>query len=210
MKFLILFIFCISSVLADTPKVEHKFSPDHWTTGLHLNAGGGVNVTHFDSNDRYDEVGYGLNFKTDLGYYFSHSFAIEWSSNIKFNKVNQFLIWDTLITGGIRYRIKDYYVRGFLGKAPTVIYFNHNPPEEFKNTKASRLQFDGPVYGFAFGKMFKRESGLIWFLEMAQTYQKLEEREAIHMDGQVPEVVSREKDPSTVFSVYFMIGALIF
>jgi hypothetical protein len=210
MKFLILFIFFAAFAYAESPHDQNKFSPDQWTSGLHLAAGGGVNITHFDSNDRYDEVGYGLNFKTDLGYYFTHNFAVEWSSNIKFNKVNQLLIWDTLITGGLRYRIKEYYVRGFYGKAPTVVYFNHHPPEEFENSKASRLQFDGPVYGVAWGKMFKKDNGLIWFLESSVTYQRLQEREAIHMDGEVPEVISRENDPSTVLSLYFMIGALIF
>jgi hypothetical protein len=210
MKFLILLLIQISFAFAEPDLIEHKFRPDYWTKGLHLNAGGGMNITHFDSNDRYDEIGYGLNFKTDLGYYFTNRFAIEWSSNVKFNRVNNFLIWDSLFTAGLRYRIKEYYVRAFYGKAPTVVFFNGNPPEGFENSKASRFQYDGPVYGIAIGKMFKTDAGLIWFIETSQTYQRLEEREAIHMDGQVPEVIGREKDSSTVLSVYFMVGILIF
>lgn len=207
MKILILFIFCLNTSWASEPNI---FRPDYWTRGLHLAAGGGLNAVHFTSDDQFDEVGYGFNFKTDLGYYFTNRFAIEWSSNVKFNRIDGYQVWDTLITGGLRYRIKDFYARAFYGKAPTVIFFNGKTPAEFENSNASRLQFDGPVYGAAVGRMFKSESGLIWFIEYSFTLQRLEEREAIHMNGQVPEVVGREKDRSTLSSIYIMIGLLVF
>lgn len=208
MKVVLFFILFLN--VAWAANEPHVFRPDYWSRGLHLAAGGGINAVHFTSDDQFDEIGYGINFKTDLGYYFTHNFAIEWSSNVKFNQVDGYQVWDTLITGGIRYRFNEYYVRGFYGKSPTVIFFNGRVPDEYKGTKASRLQFDGPVYGLAFGKFFKKDNGLIWFLEYSASFQKLEEREAIHMDGQVPEVVGRSKDSSTITTLYLMIGILIF
>lgn len=207
MKLLLFLMLIVNVARADEP---HVFRPDYWSRGMHLIAGGGLNAVHFTGDNQFDEIGYGVNFKTDLGYYFTNRFAIEWSSNVKFNRIDGYQVWDTLITGGIRYRMKEYYLRAFYGKAPTVIFFNGDPPDEFENSKASRLQFDGPVYGLAFGKMYKRDTGLIWFLEYSMTLQRLEEREAIHMDGQVPEVVGREKDSSTLTSFYVMIGILVF
>lgn len=207
MKYLFLLLLLSSNLFAQE---EHKFRPDYWSKGLHLAAGGGLNLVYYDSNQVYNDIGAGINFKTDLGYYFTNRFAVEWSSNVKFNRVDGYQIWDTLITFGLRYRIKEYYVRGFFGKAPTVIFFDGKNPDDFKDSSASRLQYDGPVYGLAVGKMYKKESGLIWFLEFSSTLQRLEEREAIRMDGQVPEVVGRERDPSSVLSFYAMIGVLIF
>lgn len=205
--FLFILIF-LNTVHAAEP--EYKFRPDYWSKGLHLNVGGGLNLTKFYSDDRFNEIGYGLNFKTDLGYFFTNRFALEWSSNVKFDRIDEYLAWDTLITFGIRYRIKDYYVRGFYGKAPTVVYLQNKPPE-YKDSKASRLQFDGPVYGVAIGKTFQSDKkGIIWFLETSGTFQRLEEREAIHMKGQVPEVISRVTDKSSVVSLYVMIGVMVF
>jgi len=208
MKYLLLlFLFTASTASAEEVL---KFRPDYWTKGLHLNAGMGPQSTYFVSDRRYNGIGYGVNFKTDLGYFFTNRFAIEWSTNAKFNSLNDFLIWDTLITGGIRYRIKEYFVRLFYGRAPTVVFFNGNIPEEYKGTKASRLQFDGPVYGLGFGRYYKTKKAGIWFLETAGTFQRLKEREAIYMRGEVPEIVAREEDRSTVFSLLFTVGMLVF
>lgn len=205
-------VFLLLALLINTAFAEelHKFRPDYWSRGLHLNAGGGINAVHYTSSDQFDEIGGGINFKTDLGYYFTNRFAIEWSSNVKFNTIDGYQVWDTLITGGIRYRIKEYYVRLFYGKSPTVIFFNGDVPEEYKGTKASRLQFDGPVYGYAVGKYYQKDNGLIWFLEGSMTLQQLKDREAIYMDGQVPEVVERGTDRGVITSLYLMIGILVF
>ena len=209
MHLFFLFLFLLINP-AFAKEEEYKLRPDYWSKGLHLAVGGGVNGTYYDSNERFGNWGYGLNGKTDLGYYFTNRFAIEWSSNVKFNRVTNYLVFDTLITFGLRYRIKDFYVRAFAGKAPTVVFFDGHPPKEYKGTSASRLQYDGPVFGLAVGKMFEEKNGLIWFLETSATFQKLDDRQAIKMNGQTPVVVSREKDSSRLYSLYFMIGVLIF
>lgn len=205
--FIITALFYFSTAMS---KEEQSFRPDYWSKGLHLAAGGGLNAVYFFSDDLSSDIGYGLNMKTDLGYYLSSRFAIEGSANVKFNRIERYLVWDTLITAGIRYRIKEDYVRAFYGRAPTVIFFNKNPPKEYEHSRASRLQYDGPVFGVAYGKMFKRDTGTIWFWETAATLQNLENREAIHMDGQVPEVIERKKDKAHIVSLFFMVGILIF
>ena len=204
---LLLIILSFNFAYADEP---YQFRPDYWSKGLHLTAGGGVNTTYIDSNDRFGNIGYGLNGSTDLSYYLTNRFAVDWSSNVKFNRIQNYLVWDTLITFGVRYRIKEYYIRAFGGRAPTVIFFEGNPPKEYKASNATRLQYDGPVYGFSVGKMMQAKSGLIWFLESSATLQRLKDRQGIKMNGQVPVIVSREKDTSTLVSLYFMVGVLIF
>ncbi len=207
MKFIFIFLILISSAHA---QIEAKFRPDYWSTGLHLFFGGGLNGVHYNSDDNITEIGYGINFKTDLGYYFTNRFAVEWSSNVKFNRVDNYLIWDTLMTFGIRYRMKEYYLRGFVGRAPTVVFFDGHPPEEFDDSRIERAQFNGPVYGLGVGKLFKAEKGYIWFLETALSLQNLKHREGIRMNGEVPEVISTDKDDATVTSLYFMIGVMLF
>lgn len=207
MKWLIFFFLLINFAQAES---DYKFRPDYWSKGLHLVAGTGLNAVHYINDDNLNKVGYGVTLKTDLGYYFTNRFALEWSSNVKLNRMDNYFIWDTLMTAGIRYRIKEYFVRGFFGRSPTVVYFGSNVPEEYKSTGASRLQFNGPVGGLAFGKFFRHKEDLIWFLEIANSWQKLKHREAIKMRGEVPDVVESGDDNATVTSLYLTIGVLLF
>lgn len=189
---------------------KSEFRPDYWSKGLHLAAGTGLNAVHYIGDNNLNEFGYGVTLKTDLGYYFTNRFALEWSSNVKLNRVDDYFVWDTLMTVGARYRIKEYFVRAFFGRAPTVVYFGDKVPEEYKESGASRLQFNGPVYGLSVGKFYKHKEDLIWFLELANSWQQLKHREAIKMRGEVPEVVESGEDGATVTSLYFTIGVLLF
>lgn len=182
---------------------ENEFTPTHWSEGLHLNVAGGLNFTKFNSDDRLTDSGYGLNFKTDLGYYFTHNFAFEVSSSVTFVRSSRYLVWDTIMTVGPRFRFGDQYLRAFFGRSPTVVFI---PDSE----GASRLQYNGPVYGLALGKTFQKKSGLIWFIESAVSYQRFIERESINSDGDVPVVISSRSDKTSAVSLYFMIGAMVF
>jgi hypothetical protein len=210
-------LFMMNQALADSS--EYYFKPNRWSKGVHLLAGAGISTSVFNSNQTLTDGGYGLHIKSDLGYYLADNFAVEWSSNVKFNKVQEYLVWDTLITVGLRYRFEEFfkdksgavYTRAFFGKSPTVIFFNGNPPEEYKGSKASRLQFDGPIYGLAFGKMYEKKDGSVWWIEFAGSFQTLEKREAIYMDDDVPVVVSREEGTnSMIYSMYATIGIVVF
>ncbi len=80
----------------------------------------------------------------------------------------------------------------------------------YQSSKASRVQFDGPVFGIAFGKMYEAATEKIWFLETAVTYQALNSARGIQEAGVVPETVyNRNIDNSKIYSVYFTIGVLV-
>jgi hypothetical protein len=181
--------------------------------GIHLTAGAGGNFSTYSPKSEPTIFGAGLNFKTDFGYFFNQNWAIEVSSQVKFNQQSDLFIWDTLMTAGLRYQFTDgpYYTRVFYGRSPTVIYLD-DAPDVVRETNASRLQYNGDVYGFGVGKLYRTEKDTIWFLESALSYQYLQEEIGIRNDGNVPQQVFRGKpdNPIAVYSLYFIIGVRIF
>lgn len=176
MKFLLFFALFISSQLrADT---------DVWSEGIHLYAGGGANTSLYRSSG--DTLGTGLHFKTDFGYSFKKVWAIEAGSFVKFTKVHDTLIWDTLLTIGIRRKLtEDYYLRPFIGQAPTVFYTDKTP-EVYRRSNTSRVIYTGPAFGVSFGRIYKT-----WFWETTASYQALDKARGIRDKGSVPEEVFR-------------------
>lgn len=179
---------------------------------LHLMAGGGANVSSFKAPGSGLIIGEGLNFKTDLGYYFNDQWAVEWGVQVKFNKVSDALIWDTLMTVGPRYQFKSspHYIRAFYGKSPTVLY---NNGEGFVDGGSSdRIQFDGPVWGFTVGKLYKTKKDNLWFIEGSITQQKLKDRIGIENDGDIPVETFRQENARAIeiYSVILTIGWRVF
>lgn len=217
MKFLIILLFISVSSFAQETE-EYYFKPDKWLKGIHLMAGGGLNGSIYHSEAERQNQGIGLNLKTDLGYYFNDRFAIEASSNVKFNKVSEYLVWDTLLTLGVRYRFEDFpftksksmYMRAFYGIAPTV-FFLDDAPEIYRSTDASRIQYDGPVYGLALGNMYETKKGRVWFMEYGLSYQNLKNVEGIK-DDVAPQVVFKDASGGNIiiYSAYLSIGVLVF
>lgn len=197
---------------------EKTFEPFAWSEGLHLFAGAGFNSSIFSSKETRIDAGIGLNLKADLGYYLNDRWAVEVGSSVKFNQVKGYLIWDTLITAGLRYRFQNNffnersYGRIFLGRSPTVVYFNGSPPEEYREADISRVQFDGPVGGIAFGITEKLHDKNIWFFELAASVQQLQQHDGIRMEGEVPVVIlsGPEGDKTQIWSVYASFGILLF
>lgn len=208
-KWIFLFAFFSSQLLAED---ELRFKPDKWLSGFHLMAGAGVNASIYNSDFERQNQGLGLTLKTDLGYYLDHSWALEASSNVKFNKVEEYLIWDTLLTLGVRYRFhKSHYARAFSGWAPTV-FFLDDAPDVYQRSEAKRVQYNGPVLGMAYGKFYQTEKKLIWFVEYAASYQKLANEKGVADESDVPEIVFRSGGSGQVqiYSVYASIGVLVF
>ena len=197
---------------------DKNFEPTAWSESLHLFSGAGFNSSIFSSEETRVDAGIGLNIRADLGYYFNDHLAFEVGSSVKFNRVNGFLIWDTLITGGLRYRFRNEffddrsYGRIFFGRSPTVVYFNGNAPEEYRESGASRVQFDGPAGGIAFGITQKLRDQQIWFFEITASLQHLEQHDGIVMDGEVPIVIfsGPEGDKTQIWSLYASFGILLF
>lgn len=189
---------------------EEEFLADDWSEGLHIFVGAGVNSSNYHSDSRNNYLGLGSNFKTDVGWYFNHDWAIESSASIKFNRLNGDLIWDTLLTLGLRYRIEKYYFRGFAGAGVLVVVLNEDEPNVDNNTR--RLHMDGPAVGLGFGQTQKTETGKIWFIELNGTAQLIKHRDDVAIDGQYPIAISSQpvNDNSTIYSLQFTIGVLLF
>jgi hypothetical protein len=225
MKFILLLLVCSFPLLAQVEKTAHPetqqfyFKPERWLEGVHLFAGGGLNASIYNSAVERQNQGIGLNFKTDLGYYFNDRFAIEASSNVKFNKMKEYLIWDTLLTLGLRYRFekfpftksKSIYGRVFYGVAPTV-FFLDDAPQVYRRRNSARIQYDGPVVGLALGNMYETKSGRVWYVEYGASYQYLRNETGINNKGDTPVVAFNDKNGNSIriYSLYATIGLLVF
>lgn len=197
-----------------------EFDPSFWPMGLRLMAGAGISSSVYSSEEGRRDIGVGSYIKTDLSYFFSDRWAVEWSSGVKFHRADGYFIWDTLFTLGVRYRIErlpfsksqSSYLRFFFGLAPTVLFFDGARPLEYEEQGVERLHFDGPVAGASIGTFRRLESGRVWFYEATFSVQKLEQEDGIRMDGEVPIVIIRHtrNDRSTIYSLYAAIGAIFF
>ncbi|WP_347359174.1 hypothetical protein [Bdellovibrio sp.] len=214
-------LLCISLLfISFSAPAAKPFEPDHWSKGLHLLAGGGVNSSVYSASEERVDGGLGLNIKTDLLYVLDSNWALEWSANVKFNQVRSYLLWDTLLTLGVRRQVPRIspwdlgapYARFFIGRAPTVLFLNGGQVDQISDPNVSRLHFDGPVAGFGWGALKKNTKGQIWFTELSFSIQALEQEEGVRMDGDVPVVVASTKmdDNSNIYSFTWTIGILAF
>lgn len=180
---------------------------------VHLFAATGINASTYGPRETRTIVGGGLNLKADLSYFFVYDWAIEASTHVKFIKTEDYLIWDTLMTAGLRRHFwkSGHFFRLFYGRSPTVVFLQ-DAPEVIRETNSSRLQFDGPVYGLGAGRIFVTDKGKEWFFETDLTYQVLEKETGLRNDGDVPvEVFSNKRTGGiNVFSIHFNIGMRIF
>lgn len=210
----------------------NDFDPSHWEPGLHLFAGGGFNSSVYMAGGEKFDGGLGSNLKTDLVYFLNSDWALEASSAVKFNRVDGYLIWDTLLTVGVRTTLPNLlpiemgqpYGRLFVGRAPTVLFldgdsdlprsaaFVKERSSSESSGEASRIQFDGPVAGIAVGSLRKTNNGTVWFTELAFTVQSLDQENDIKMDGDVPVVISQEAVGSrtVIYGLAFSVGIMAF
>ncbi|MEN0057211.1 MAG: hypothetical protein AAGB31_00115 [Bdellovibrio sp.] len=213
------FLFCIFLLISPLAQAE-DFEPSSWAEGLHLFAGGGLNSSVYLSTKEREDAGVGLNLKTDLLYVFHPEWAVEWSANVKFNRVRGYLLWDTLLTMGVRTQLPilsseslgSSYARLFVGRAPTVLFLNGDTPDMISDPSVSRIHFDGPVAGLGWGVLNKTTRGQVWFTELTFTVQSLEQENDVRMEGDVPVVVSSNSitDNSNIYSLLWTIGILAF
>lgn len=208
---LVLFLFLIPLLTSAQLKENgEEFLIDDWSEGLHIFVGTGFNTSNFYSDSRKSYLGLGTNFKTDVGWYFSHDWAAELSANVRFSKFEKDFIWDTLLTLGIRYRIEEHYFRGFAGAGVLVILVDENEPTVNNNTR--RIHMDGPAIGLGFGRTKITKKGLVWFIELNATAQEFRHRDDVAIDGQYPIAISSQavNDNSTIYSAQITLGVLLF
>ena len=207
---LLLFLLLPFNLNAQLLDTGEEFLTDDWSEGLHIFAGLGVNSSNYQSNTRHDDLGLGANFKTDVGWFFSHDWALESSASVKFNKLNSDLIWDTLLTLGLRYRLDDHYFRVFGGAGVLVIELGQSEPTFSKDT--ARLHMDGPAAGLGFGRIYRTNRSKVWFTELNGTVQWIKHRDDVMVDGETPIAINSQavKDNSTVYSLQATVGILLF
>lgn len=179
---------------------------------LYLLVGGGSNISYYESKGTPTLLGAGLNFQTDIGYSFSKNWSVELGSLVKFNRAGHYNIWDTFLNMGVRHIFENrYYVRGFLGRATSVFYLNQ-APEVIRDTNSSRVQLEGPAFGFSVGKALKTEAGRDWFVEGTVLYQIMEDIVGIRNDGEVPRETFKSKadENLNIISVIATVGVRLF
>ncbi|RYZ50332.1 MAG: hypothetical protein EOP07_23130, partial [Proteobacteria bacterium] len=154
----------------------YAFSGGQWTQGLHLMAGLGANTAYFESPGVNKEAGIGLNIETNVSYSFLNDYALELSTNVMFNRVKRLLIWNTLGTIGVRFRIPTLlappdsypYVRLAAGRGPTVFIFKGQKPDSLE-VGGDRTQIEGDIVSVAYGFFQNARDGMTWFLEFGAT-----------------------------------------
>jgi hypothetical protein len=173
----------------------YSFRAEQWTEGLHLMAGLGANSSYFESPGVNQEAGLGLNIETNLAYSFLNDYALELSTNVMFNRVKRLLIWNTLSTIGLRFRIPSLlsvqnsypYMRLAAGRGPTVFIFKGQKPDSLE-VGGDRTQIEGDIVSVAYGFFQNARDGLTWFLEFGATVNSYRKIEAIKDKKDVPEV----------------------
>ena len=208
---ILIIINCAPAEAVDTGRYK---SPE---PGLHLSAGFGINNIYFKSDDDNSDPNLGINLKADVHWLFGRRWALEASSSVKFNEVEDLRIWDTLITMGIRVNFTGidlmkeiFYGRVFVGYSPTVVYVGDGAEDEFGDFP--RIHYSGVAYGLGFGKTYRTKNGRYWYIEMDLSKQRLKLKESVVMDGITPIVVERVtiKDNSRLYSVYITVGWILF
>lgn len=213
MKNSILFVFTIFiGISLQAEELQKEFLPDSWSQGLHIFAGAGINTSSYKSTEQDVDFALGFNLKSDVGWYLNDRWAIESSASVKFNKIESDLIWDTLLTMGVRYRTnqRGNYARLFIGTAQTVLYPSGSRPE--LEGSASRYYFMGEAVGASVGRLYRSKNENTWFVEFSVTMQAIKSRKGVELDGEAPIVVSSTNmaNNSTIHSIYITTGILLF
>lgn len=214
MKIAVSFLLAVFiSSFAQAEELEKEFLPDSWSQGLHIFAGAGINTSSYKSTEQDVDFALGLNLKSDVGWYFNDRWAIESSASVKFNKIESDLIWDTLLTMGVRYRTnkRGNYARLFVGTSQTVLYPSGSRPS-IESGSASRYYFMGEAIGASVGRLYRSKNENTWFVEFSVTMQAIKSRKGVELDGEAPIVVSSTNmaNNSTIHSIYVTTGILLF
>ncbi len=196
-----------------------NFTAGHWSSGLHLAAGMGLNTSYFKSDLLSQGAGLGLNLQTNVGYYFFNDYAFEVSTDVAFNRVKRLLIWSTMGTLGLRVRLPTSlapalshpYVRFAGGRGPSVFINKGQKPKEF-DLGGDRTQIEGNIFSLAYGILQNARDGTAWFLEFGGTTNYYRTIETIVDKKDVPEVISSQSvtDHSVMYALKLTFGVVVF
>ncbi|MES2743997.1 MAG: hypothetical protein V4655_01160 [Bdellovibrionota bacterium] len=199
---------------------ETSFTAAHWTNGLHMSAGLGMNLGYFDTDLIRENLGPGLNIQTDVGYYFGNIVALEVAGNVMLTRVSSTMIWDTMMTFGVRARLPDWagpeksapFFRLLGGRGPSVFIFKGEKPAEYDIGEGERTQIEGDVFGAAYGLFQDGREGTTWYLQLQYLTHIYRKVEVIDDVNGVPEAIfsRRVSDSGAMHSLSLTFGVLLF
>lgn len=207
-------------VTEEEEEIESK--PDYksidWTEGVHLIAGLGLNFSSYTSDTRSETMGFGSNFRSDVGYYLENGLGLELSGSVMFNRVPTGLIWNSAFMLGVRFAVPSIiefenvvpYMRVFAGRTVGVINFDGQAEAPYDT--ANRIQLEGRVFGLGMGHFQRGESGRVWYVELTVERHEHRKLQAIVDVNGVPTVVgqSSELHQSALYALCLTFGVIAF
>jgi hypothetical protein len=199
---------------------ETTFTAKHWTQGLHMSAGLGMNLGYFDTDLVRENVGAGLNIHTDLGYYFGNLAAVEVAGDVMLTQLSSSMIWDTMMTFGLRTRLPEWagpeksspYLRLMGGRGPSVYMFKGKKPARYDIGGGERTQIEGDVFGIAYGLFQDGREGTTWYMQLQYLTHIYRRVEVIDEVNGVPEAIISGplNDGEAMHSLSLTFGVLLF
>jgi hypothetical protein len=206
------------STVVDEPEEVTDFKSIDWAEGVHLIAGVGLNFASYDSDERTETLGFGSNFRSDVGYYLENGLGLELSGSVMFNRIPAGLIWNSAFMLGVRFAVPpliDFenvvpYMRVFVGRTVGVVNFDGQPPAPFDS--AQRLQLEGRVYGLGLGHFQRSETGRVWYVELTIERHEHQKLQAIQDVNGVPTVISQSDAlrKSALYALCLTFGVIAF
>lgn len=199
---LLLLIFSLTAN-AQVREYDEEFLIDRWGKGLHLFIGGGPQTSTYRSDHQNVHLGWGLNVRTEVDWYFNADWAAEFGTAVNFNRHESDLFWNTILAIGFRHRLRKSYLRAMVGSGVLVIVPDNYP---------TRTHFDGLAIGAGFGKFESTQQNTIWYWEFTGTIQSMKQHDDIIMDGEIPVSIHSKpvKDHSKIYSLQITAGVLLF
>jgi hypothetical protein len=190
-----------------------NFTPAEWTDGLHLIAGAALTETRLHSDVAPDRSAWGVGIKTEVGYWFDNSTAIELSSFVNLTRLGEdFLLWDTQFALGVRRRIGAFF--SVLGGEPYArLHGGYGPAVAvYSEGGIDRHQIGGPLAGIAIGQVYGSGGASTWFGELGFVAHWFRNREAVRDAGVLPVILARDAvtDGSFVMSLQLSASWLAF
>ncbi|MEE6250875.1 MAG: hypothetical protein VX583_10775 [Bdellovibrionota bacterium] len=187
---------------------------------IHILMGLGINQSFYrnDSQDSKTELGPSL--KADVVYIINQDWAVEWSGIAAFREFSDILIWDTILTLGVRkvmgpshFFNGTWFTRYFLGYGHSVAYVDRDALSELGyDGDINRIHFGGEVVGLGTGMVWETESKQLHFFELNFGIHYLKNREAVNIQNDVPVVVANDvlTDNSRGYHIHLTYGVLLF
>lgn len=187
---------------------------------IHILMGLGVNQSFYSNDSQESVTELGPSLKADVVYLINQDWAVEWSGIAAFKEFSEILVWDTLLTLGVRKVMGSSYLfngtwftRYYLGYGHSVAYVDRAALTELGYSgDINRIHFGGEVLGLGAGMVWETESKKLHFFELNMGVHYLKNREAVNIQNDVPVVVANDvvTDNSRAYHVHLTYGVLLF